>query len=139
VWVSVLPGLGAMLSRPDRLGLLLPSPSAVASPTRAAHLVSELAESIAYTHGLEEVLVAKSWWSKRICARLGLATCSEAESPEEVVEESPEMVEALVDGSRPRAPQRLRCPCEKRLLSYYIDSRRGGILFLGARRLLVHA
>ena len=126
------------MPRPDRLGLLLPSPTAVASPTRAAHLVSELAESVAYTHGLEEILVAKSWWSRRICGRIGLAACTEAESPEEVVDESPEIVEALVDGSKPRTPQRLR-PGERRLLSYYIDSRRSGVVFLGARRLLAHA
>ncbi len=134
----VLPGLGAMLARSNRLGLLLPSPHAVASPTRAAHLVGELAGSVAYLHEASEVLVEESWWSRRICSRLGRAQCSEVETAEDVVEESRDILEALVDGSRPRTPQRLR-PGRKTLLRYYIDSRRGGILFLGAQELLAEA
>jgi len=116
---------------------LLPPPERVASPTRAVRLVGELAESVAYAHGLEEVVVERGWWGRRICRVVGMARCSEAGSAGEVAESASEILEARVDGSEPQAP--LAGLVGRTLLSYYIDSRRGGVIFLGARRLAAEA
>ena len=121
----------------DRLGVLLPPPERVASPTRAVRLVGELAESVAYAHGLDEVVVERGWWGRRICRVVDMARCSEAGSADEVAETAVELLEARVDGSEPQAP--LGGLAGRTLLSYYIDSRRGGVIFLGSRRLVAEA
>ncbi len=116
--------------------MLLPEPSRVASPVRAVRLVSELVDSVAYTHGLREVVLEEGWWGRRICTRLGLAECSTEETVEEVVGKAPEILEVDVDGSQPIVPGAAE---PRRILQYYVDSRRGGVLFLGARLLAVNA
>ena len=97
---------------------------------KATRLVGELADSVAYTHGLVEVAVEKGWWSRRICSRLTLAECVEETSADQVVEGSPELLEVMIDGSRPD----YTAPTARTLLKYYVDSRKGSILFLGAHR-----
>jgi len=127
-----------MYARYTRLGLLLPSPYAVASPVRAVHLVSELAGSVAYLHEASEVLLESGWWSRRICGKaLGGARCSEVNNVEQVVAESDKILEALVDGVKPPIP--LGRSTGRPLLSYYVDSRRGSVLFLGAKRVFPRA
>ncbi len=93
-------------------------------------------DSVAYTHGLREVVLEEGWWGRRICARLGLAECSTEDSVEGVVGKSPEILEVDVDGSQPIVPGAAE---PRRILQYYVDSRRGGVLFLGARLLAVNA
>ena len=122
--------------RPQRLGLLLPDPTGVASPVKATRLVGELADSVAYTHGLVEVAVERGWWSRRICSRLTLAECVEESSTDSIVKDSPELLEVMIDGSRPDYPP---APTAGTLLKYYVDSRKGSVLFLGARRQPLHA
>jgi len=117
--------------RPSRLGVLLPEPSRVASPTRAVRLVSDLVDSVAYVYSLPEVAVEEGWWSRRLCARLGYARCSPEEDTASVIAASRDIVEIDVDGSQPQVPGLIEGT--RRVLHYHVDSRRGGVLFLGSR------
>ncbi|BES81988.1 hypothetical protein [Pyrodictium abyssi] len=108
------------------LGLLLPSPKHIASPSRALGLVGELARAIAYTRGYELVAAPRGWWSRRLCPVLAGLECvglDEAEMPYAV----DELVEVEADSAKPRPLRAVGKP----VLRYYIDSRRGRLLYLG--------
>jgi len=110
------------------LGLALPEPYRVASPIRGASLVSELAEALVLAHELDGVVAPPGWWGKRIC-RLLDSKCSVASTPGEVAVLGAEILEAIMDGSTPT----LTIQGDRRILSYYIDTRKSRILYLGAR------
>ena len=118
-------GLLALTFQRSGLGLLLPSPERIASPSRALGLVGELARAIAYTRGYELVAAPRGWWSRRLCPVLAGLECiglDETEMPYAVNE----LVEVAADSARPKP---LRAP-GKPVLRYYIDSRRGRLLYL---------
>ncbi|WP_143522146.1 hypothetical protein [Pyrodictium delaneyi] len=108
------------------LGLLLPRPEYIASPSRAVGLVGELARAIAYTRGYELVAAPRGWWSRRLCPVLAGLECiglDESEMPYAVEE----LIEVEADSARPE-PLKVS---GKPILRYYIDSRRGRLLYLG--------
>ena len=117
-----------------RLGVSLPDPMTVASPVKAASMVGELVDAVAYSHEVSEVLVSGGWWGRRICSHVHEAACN-PEAPRRMIEEADEVLETIIDGSRPSPVDAVG-----RIITYYIDSRRSSILFLGyGRPQRVHA
>ncbi len=117
------------IARPHtRLGVSLPDPMAVASPVNAARMVGELADAIAYSHDMSEVLVQGGWWGRRVCRYVKGVECNPNATRRDL-EEADEVVEAIVDGSRPSPVDAIG-----RIITYYIDTRRSSILFLGYGR-----
>ena len=115
-----------MVLQRSGLGLLLPSHERIASPSRALGLIGELARAIAYTRGYELVAAPRGWWSRRLCPVLAGLECvglDEAEMPYAV----DELVEVEADSAKPRPLETMSKP----VLRYYIDSRRGRLLYLG--------
>ena len=107
------------------MGVALPDPMAVASPVKAARVVGELAEALAYSHGMEFVEVLGDWWARRICGFMDVGCRAAGRGAED---RRGKVLEAIVDGSRPSV-----VPRWGEVLSYYIDSRRAAVSFLGRR------
>ncbi|KSW12006.1 hypothetical protein CF15_04260 [Pyrodictium occultum] len=115
-----------MIHHRGGLGLILPSPEQVASPSRALGLVGELARAVAYAHGLGWVAAPIGWWSRRLCPVLAGLDCMGLEE-EAIPSVADEIVEVEADSARPRHAQ---AP-GKLVLRYYLDTRRGRVLYLG--------